>query len=259
MPYQRPKSETPPKADRLDLLRDYFHAYQQLALEDPSQLNQKVPREVFSGLLDEIGTLIQQRAREYAESTGAIRGFLDQNPPPGSIASRLPDEFRAFCLALNAVKQWTAAEQQATDRFILGGSVRSECRSAAEACLVTGKPLTPGEVDLHHPIRDGRPPIPLSREGHALLEGQVSGLQSAGDPTQQKLKALRTDSSQSWLQLQRGCLDLLGQEVSHSTPRMQASARTFARKAAKATGLSYQELLHHLHERDLVPGTAPTT
>lgn len=218
-----------------------------------------MPREAFAGLLDEVGTLIQQRAREYAASTGAVRDFLDANPPPECLSDRLPDEFRAFCLALNAVKQWVAAEQQATDRFVLGGGVRSECRSAAEACLVTGKGLVAGEIDLHHPIRDGRPPIPLSRDGHALLEGQVSGLQSGDAQTQEQLKALRAKSGQSWLQLQRGCLDLLGQEVSHSTPSVKGSARAFARKAAKETGLSYQQLLNHLQERGLIPDMDPTT
>jgi len=76
-------------------------------------------------------------------------------------------------LAINSLKQWVVAEQGATDRYLLGGAARDLCREATDTCLVTGAVLTNG-IELHHPVRDGRPPIPLSKEGHASIEGQSS-------------------------------------------------------------------------------------
>ncbi len=40
---------------------------------------------------------------------------------------------------------------------------------AVDKCIVTGEEL--GErAELHHPMRDGRPPILLSKKGHDIIE-----------------------------------------------------------------------------------------
>ena len=81
----------------------------------------------------------------------------------------LPDDFRVFSLLLNALKQWVSAESQSTDRYLLGGTARATCREAVNKWIVTGEEL--GEnSELHHPLRDGRPPILLSKKGHNLVE-----------------------------------------------------------------------------------------
>ena len=49
-----------------------------------------------------------------------------------------------------------AAEQAATDRYLLGGKAGKDCRAAATTCVVTAKSLDGGKVELH-PVRDGRP------------------------------------------------------------------------------------------------------
>src|ERR1019366_2780057 len=61
-------------------------------------------------------------------------------------------DFRVYCLALNALKQWLAAEQAATDRYLLGGRARQECRAAAATWIVTGGPVCPVDVEVPHPI-----------------------------------------------------------------------------------------------------------
>jgi hypothetical protein len=172
MPYQRKSRESKPsKREREALLQDYWNFYSERTKIDPSALNRKIPREAFTDLLNELGTLISDRANELASHPGVVRQFLDANPLPPSLAHRLPDDFRVFCLALNALKQWVAAEQAATDRYLLGGSARRECLESGDVCLVTGD-LLGEKVELHHPVRDGRPPVPLSVEGHHKLEGQ---------------------------------------------------------------------------------------
>ena len=102
------------------LLERYYGEYRAWAAEDPSQLNRKVPREAFDELLNRAGALLLEQAAVLATTPGPVREFLEQNPLPLSLAGKLPDEFRAFTLALNALKQWVAAEQAATDRYLLG-------------------------------------------------------------------------------------------------------------------------------------------
>ena len=64
--------------------------------------------------------MLLTKSKSLASIEGPIRTFLDDNPLPLAVAQRLQPEFRVFCLALNAIKQWVAAEQSATDRYLLG-------------------------------------------------------------------------------------------------------------------------------------------
>ncbi|HEX8832114.1 MAG TPA: hypothetical protein VF705_13155 [Longimicrobium sp.] len=174
--YERPQPTARLTAgDREQLLREYYDEYARLSASEPDVLNRKVPREHFGELLGQVGALVQQEAARMAREAGPVRDFLDQNPLPPSLHGKLPDDFRAFCLALNALKQWVAAEQAATDRYLLGGTARAACRAAAERCVVSGDLLQRDRLELHHPVRDGRPPIPLDKDAHASIEGQKKG------------------------------------------------------------------------------------
>ncbi|MBN9680799.1 MULTISPECIES: hypothetical protein [unclassified Corallococcus] len=250
MAYERPAPESKPsKPERKELLARYYGEYRAQAVEDPSCLNRKVPREAFDALLDQIGALLLEQAAALATTPGPVREFLEQNPLPPSLKGMLPDDFRAFSLTLNALKQWVAAEQAATDRYLLGGNARIECRAAADVCIVSGAPLADGVVELHHPVRDGRPPIPVSKDGHDQIEEQVSSPHD--DSVGSALRELRRQSNRSWVHLRRGCLDLLNEPVEHSTPSVAASSKAFARNAARVTGMSYQEIISWLDDAGL--------
>lgn len=164
------------------------------------------------------------------------------------MAALLPGEFRAFCLALNAVKQWVAKEQAATDRYLLGGVARALCREAGKTCLVTGEVLGP-DAELHHPVRDGRPPIALSKRGHASIDGQVATV--GRDRIGRAIIATRGEGNRSWAQLRRGCLDLLGKPVPWPSKASAAGARAFARKTSTAAKVGYVEILTWLDENGL--------
>jgi hypothetical protein len=86
---------------------------------------------------------------------------LEVNPLPDVLQGLLPDDFRVYCLALKALKQWLAAEQAAADRYLLGGKAQQACLDAADSCVVTGEPVAGDEITLHYPVHDGRPPIPI--------------------------------------------------------------------------------------------------
>ena len=248
MAYERPTNPAAlDKAQKLSLLKDYVAHYEAAAAADRSILNRKLPRNAFSELLNKLGGLLLEESIRLAAEPGPVRDFLEANPLPHAMDKLLPDKFRTFCLALNALKQWVAAEQGATDRFLLGGEARDLCRAAASICIVTGAPLGT-DIELHHPVRDGRPPIPVSTPGHDILEAQCST--PTDDPMETALLRLKREGKRkSWVMLKRGCLDLLGKPEAPTSRATASGSRTFARKASAATGWSYAEILDWLHAK----------
>ena len=241
MPYERPVNTSAlSKGQKLSLLKEYISHYEREAAIDRSVLNRKVPRGAFSGLLERIGQLLLQESKSGAVEPGPVCDFLDATPLPSSMDGLLPRDFRVYCLALNALKQWVSAEQAATDRFLLGGTARELCRSATSKCIITGEPLG-SVIELHHPVRDGRPPLPLSKHGHDTLEGQLSA--GPEDPVEASLIGLKREGNRSWAMLRRGCLDLLGKPQPATSQAAASNARTFARKAVDVSSLSYDQLL----------------
>lgn len=242
MAYIRPQpKQRISKEERKQLLQEYYLHYKELIHDQGIEaLNLKIPREVFSSVLDEVGVLLQERAAQLLSENEAVRQFLEKTPVPPSMASQLPEDFRVFALFLNALKQWVSAESAATDRFLLGGNARKECREVTNICLVTGKEIG-DDGELHHPVRDGRPPIFLSREGHNIIEyGQKKRgeSQQVDDPVWQIICKRRSKSKQSWQQLKEGCRHLI-------TPESfcRSNAKSFANKVVEETGLSPKEIL----------------
>jgi hypothetical protein len=247
--YDRPTSRKKlSKAEKLDLLKGYTQYYRKLYAADKTVLNRKVPREAFKDLLDRIGGTLLAESVKFAKAGGPIRTFLKDNPLPQDMAKSLPADFRVFCLALNSLKHWVAAEQAATDRYLLGGRARELCREAVKNCLVTGSAFAQ-DIELHHPVRDGRPPIPLSKKGHASIEDQLASL--GEDPIEQALRTLRRERNRSWSHLRRGCLDLLGRPVPWPSVASEADARAFAKKATAAAGIGYEHILKWMDKKRL--------
>lgn len=246
-------------AAKTEMLRQYWEFYQEIAHCNPAELNRKLPRSAVDVSLDRIGALIREEARALAEDNADIRLFLADNIVPAMMAGLLPDNFRVFCLLLNALKQWVSAEQAATDRWLLGGTAKERCRKMATACLVTGEPLT-ADIDLHHPVRDGRPPLPLSKTGHRIIERQTAANATEDDPgMQDTARAIAgiKKPSQSWSMLRRGCRLLLGLPPGGGTPSSNASAKSFARRTVTNSGRTAQELLDWLDEKRLGSGKMP--
>ena len=251
MQYSRPRMDQRLETEaKTLLLESYFEFCEQAYKKAPGSLNQKIPRDVFSNLLNEIGCLLVQRSKEMIVDD-AVKQHLDATPLPPEVDDLLPSDFRVFCLALNALKQWVSAEQSATDRYLLGSTGRQRCKDVATHCLVTGEQLDASTLELHHPVRDGRPPIPLSKEGHELVERQHSEIGDESDFVRVALAQLKKEGNRSWVMLRRGCLLLLDQSVPASPPSVTASSKTFARKAAKQTKLNYAELVEWLDQNSL--------
>ncbi|MCC9601001.1 hypothetical protein LOC67_10635 [Stieleria sp. JC731] len=247
--YIRPKNDQPlSPTDKNELLEKYFAHYERIARQDPQLLNMKLPRGTFEDLLNKVGATLLEESKQLANSPGQMRDFLDTTELPEFLGQRLSTEFRSFCLALNALKQWVSAESAATDRFLLGGTARTQCRKLADHCLVTGDKLEDSVIELHHPVRDGRPPIPLSKAGHDQIEFTTA---SSDDPIDIELREIKRQGNRSWVMLRKGCMALIGEDVTDTTAAVLASSKTFARKANQATGLTYDALLDWLDERDL--------
>lgn len=64
------------------------------------------------------------------------------------------------------------------------------------------------------------------------------------------LRKLKRQGNRSWVMLRRGCVALDGGEADDSTQAVLATSKTFARKAAEATGLSYPELIEWLDQHE---------
>jgi len=253
MGYQRPKSsKTLSPAEKKQLIDVYFTFYREQAQKNPDSLNQKVPRECFESVLDEIGSLILQESRALANRPGPVKAFLDSNPLPPMMRDLLHDDFRCFCLLLNALKQWLSAEQAASDRYLLGGTAKSKLRQASSICIASGRPLAEGTTELHHTLRDGRPPIPLLKEEHSRIEGQGAH-ENGGDEDEilHILKPAKTERNMSWTQLREGLQFLQAEEAGKRLPAARPGAKSFARKAKELTGKSAEELLEWMDDNDL--------
>jgi hypothetical protein len=150
--------------------------------QDENHLNTKLERSLFQPILNEIGYSLQEYARTVAndkEIFKEINEALEKNPVPEVAKEIMTDEFRIFCLSLNALKQWLSAEQASMDRVLLGGEFKSKLKKLVTHCPVNNEELRyskKGQVNYHHPMRDGRFPLPMSKHGHDTIEGQLGKL-----------------------------------------------------------------------------------
>lgn len=250
MAYKRYKSKVKlSKQAKVDLMAEYIAHYENLIKDQGIDvLNIKIPREVFECVLDNIGSMLNEQAIKMANEDGPVKEFLQANPLPPNMKELLPDDFRTFSLLLNSLKQWVSAESAATDRFLLGGTAKDTCRAAVYKCIVTGGEL--GEKpELHHPLRDGRPPILLSKKGHDLIEqnnqnGSFENIEN--DEVWNFIKQIRMDKHMSWVQLREGCMAIITGSTNY-----RSGAKTFANKVIKETNLSAKDLIEMLNERGL--------
>jgi len=253
--YIRPKSgiKLSPE-EKQKLITEYFDYYGKSAKENPNILNSKLTRNAFNELLNNIGFLVLSEAEKLLKTDNEVTRFLKANPLPNGLEKHLPENFRIYCLALNAIKQWLSAEQLATDRFVLGGTARAQYKDLGNRCLVTGKSSSDCVIELHHPVRDGRPPIPLSKEAHAQIEGQsISSETDYSDGIKNAIYPIKKLGNRSWIMLKLGCELLLEKEPSiEKNKNIQSSSKAFARKACDVSGKSPQELLEWLIQKNLI-------
>ncbi|OIN91105.1 MAG: hypothetical protein AUJ20_12170 [Comamonadaceae bacterium CG1_02_60_18] len=243
MNYVRPKSEiklTP--AEKRDLLQGYFEHYRKVAADNPNLLNSKIKRQAFDRLLDQIGLLILEFAENAVHRDGMVRDFIVLNALPHDMDRLLPENYRAYCLALNALKQWVSAEQAATDRYIFGSACGKLTRELANDCLVSGVESKGCVIELHHPVRDGRPPIPLSKETHDEIEHQSSASNEV-DEVMAAIYPIKRAANRSWVMLKLGCQLHLGIADTTRSRSVQSSSKSFAKKASEAANISYRELV----------------
>lgn len=236
MKYKRPDRNTAltPQEKRA-IMRDYFRHCKKIYTKDPSAINRKIPREVVKDLTDAIGSLILARLSK-TQKYKAVSKFLIENPLPASMQKLLTKETRTFCLILNALKQWVSAEQQAMDKLILGGQARKICREIMPECLLTGEK---SDV-LHHPVRDGRPPLFISQRGHKSIERQEKAVSNVPDTYEETIKSIRKKTHQSWENLLKASKALQGEvSTSFSTPKVASSSKSVCRRISKRTGYSF--------------------
>ena len=230
------------KNEKIKLLEEYNEYYKEkIQNECLDSLNTKIPREVFEEILDQIGCILISESQKFSKE-GIVKDFLDENPLPLHMKNMLPDDFRAFSLLINALKQWVSAESAATDRYLLGGKARDLCRSATTKCIVTNE-LIGSDAELHHPMRDGRPPILLSKDGHTQVEqnNQNTNAGNVSNETWDIIKSLRTKKHMSWVQLREGCIAIIT-----GSKKYRPGAKSFANSVIRETKLDANEIIELL-------------
>jgi hypothetical protein len=196
MAYKGPKpGKSPRPEDEEQLLQEFFDFCEQSYADDPKALSIKLPRTEFAAALNRIEKLIKSEATKLTKDK-RMQAFLKMAALPPGLVPFLPDEVRVYCLLINALKQWVSSQSLATDGIIFGGNLRKRVRASAKQCVVSGETLTYQAVELHHVVRDGRPPIPLSHKGHSKVDRQFRP--ELTDEVGCALAKLRKEKNTSW-------------------------------------------------------------
>jgi hypothetical protein len=251
--YQRYSSSKIKGEARRLALAEYVRHYTIIAEEDRTLLNQKLPRKVFESVLVKIGNLLKAEARRMSTDDKETVEFLKRNPLPECLGTALTPEVRTFALLLNSLGQWTTAEKLAMDRFLFSGNVRKELKSLSNTCPICPDEFDVGKAELHHPVRDGRPPILLSKKGHEIVEGLVIIPPDDYDALRLVEHRRASNGRYSWVKLRIGCLvalDRAPEMLSDATIRSGRSALTFVKKE---TGFSAENILAILDRYSLGP------
>jgi len=261
MPFDPPKPAAKITADnRQQLLSEYFEHYSKMAKTNPSDLRRKLPRSVFQPFLDEIGAHVAKLAKEIAEGNvdeshgTAVKQFLEQNPVPGQIGKHLTMEMRAYALLVRAVLQWAVGQSLSIDRWVISGNARKFLRTSSPNCIVTGAPFGTDDIELHHPVRDGRPPLPVSKIGHKIADDVFDPQDTVG----KLLVSVRRKRSNSWRLIWQGCVLESGEflDLSEYAVGRSKSAAAAARWFARETELPVEEIRKWIEENELLEPTS---
>lgn len=214
-----------------------------------SQLSVKLDRSIVAQFQDLIGGLIQQEARRLAmpgsldTDAQQVQLFLTEHPLPAGLAAHLPDEYRIYSLLLNVVKQFISREQPHTDSHVFGNSYKKQAKQAFAHCLVSGEKLG-ADVEWHHVLRDGRPPIPLTKIGHQRVDRSARERILGGDKVYEVLRKVKKGRNVSWKQLRNAC------EHSIASGKGNTAWRRDAQKALQDASLPHddQAILDWLNE-----------
>jgi len=172
MPFIPPKpSSKIPVAEKEEALKAYIEFYREAAKKNPEMLRVKLKRSHLQPFLDEIGEHVARLAKEIGDVKPpasahalAVRKFLEDHTVPGVMGKYLTLELRAYALLVHGLLQWAVGQSLAADRWVISGNARDALRACTDRCVVTDEPFGTDPVELHHPGRDGRPPIPVSEK-----------------------------------------------------------------------------------------------
>ena len=107
------------------------------------------------------------------------------------------------------------------------------------------------DPELHHAVRDGRPPILLSKKGHTFVEQsnqvKISTISDDdSDDVWNTIKGIRTKKNQSWAQLKEGCNAIIT-----GSDDCRPGAKFFANVVIRDNGLSASNILEIFDNKGL--------
>jgi hypothetical protein len=129
-------------------------------------------------------------------------------------------------------------------------TARNEVGNTAQKCIVAVNKLLE-DIRATRPSSSAElPAIPALPSVVSNRPNAVNGLMHTG-PDWAKIAEIKRAGNRSWINLRRGCLDQMGVDVSHGTPKVRASSRAFAKKVNEATGLKYADIIALLDQQSL--------
>jgi hypothetical protein len=182
--------------------------------------------------------------KALSQANGSLTSFLRENPWPSEMMDDdlfLSEQDRAKVVVLNAVKQWLSKEALWLDMIFTGGRFREKLRElcAERNCRTCQRPFSQLKIELHHTVRDGRPPVPICSECHQTLENQSP----VDQPPISDVKRIRASRNASWKNLLKATKSLQG--LPHdpfSTPNVENASKSIVRLIVRETKLSLPEL-----------------
>lgn len=186
-----------------------------------------------------------------SQASASLTSFLRENPWPSEMMDDdlvLSEQDRAKVVVLNAVKQWVSKESRYLDTIFTGGSFRKKLRAlcAERNCPICERPFAQLKIELHHTVRDGRPPVPLCSQCHQKLERQSQ----SDSPPVSDVKRIRASRNASWKNLHKATKSL--QELRHgpfSTQNVENASKSIVRLIMRETKLSLRELQSIIEEQ----------
>jgi hypothetical protein len=195
--------------------------------------------------------------RSLADPSSALQRFLEKNPWPQQLSDlTLSEEERASFIIMNALKVWVSKEQAYMDTLFTGGQFRKRLRSmaAGRKCPKCNTPLLKESTQFHHAVRDGRPPLPIGKDCHGILENQRKAVESTGTAEEAQVsgivRTIRRKHRASWVNLLKAVRSLRGlPHEPFGTDNVKATSKSIVRHMQRETGLDLsrlQELLEAL-------------
>jgi hypothetical protein len=243
----------------------HFNPWASIMLGMPALIENNVVEETLRSVLQREGFELSL-ARKNGEigvdilaTRGPERIFIECIGYKSSGPARAKDFYEVFLgrypASITVLRAWSSRYLHALN---LGLSARAlQHRVAWERIAVSFAELEIWLVDTQTKTCSRRTWTEWLASGHERRTSEerkkshFGKFKESGDPAHDAIQPIRIQLRQSWANLRRGAMELSGPPVKHSTRAVRTGSLRFARRAAAASGLSYDQVIARLDSSGL--------